>query len=322
MARPQVGNTAVDKPTQRTEETDPSSGLVFDLKHFAIKDGPGIRLTIFLKGCPLSCRWCHNPESISPKIQKMYTSAKCIGCGECVRICPMEACELTAEGIETESEICTGCGLCAKVCPAKASEMSGSYKTIADLIEVIENDRPFFDQSGGGVTFSGGEPLMHTKFLLEILDVCGRLHIHRTVDTSGLAPTRKLLEVAQRTDLFLYDLKLMDSDKHKQWTGSGNRKILHNLTKLAETGAEIQIRIPLIRGVNTDVKNIEAAAVFIAALAGPKKDIKLLPFHDVAANKFAKLGESYEAGVMAAPDTSDLARITGQFAAHGLTAST
>jgi len=311
-------NNRILEPADEIEETQ---ALVFDIKRFAINDGPGIRVTIFLKGCPLSCRWCHNPESISTDIQKMYSVSKCIGCGECVKICPVEACELTPEGVVTETGICSACGLCAEVCPAKATEMSGRYESVADLIKVIEDERPFFDQSGGGVTFSGGEPLLYPKFLHEILDACGDLRIHRTVDTSGLASTRTLLETAKRTDLFLYDLKLMDSDKHKDWTGVGNKRILQNLQSLAETGADIQIRIPLIKGVNADEQNIEATAQFVMALPGPRKLINLLPYHDVAEGKAAKLGKTYEAGSMATPDKADLERIIGQFASHGLNAS-
>ena len=175
------------------EEGDTHSGLVFDIKRFAINDGPGIRVTIFLKGCPLACRWCHNPESISPRVQKMYTRGKCIGCGECVEICPVQASRLTDAGIVTDHNLCIRCGQCAAVCPAAATEMSGRYETVSDLLSVIESERPFFDQSGGGVTFSGGEPLLYPDFLIEILDACGQLRIHRTVDTSGLAKTRSLL---------------------------------------------------------------------------------------------------------------------------------
>jgi pyruvate formate lyase activating enzyme len=298
-----------------------TGGLVFDIKRFAINDGPGIRVTIFLKGCPLSCRWCHNPESISTRVQKMYSVSKCIACGECVRICPVEACELTSGGVVTETEICSACGLCAEVCPTLASEMSGRYASVTDLVKIIESERPFFDQSGGGVTFSGGEPLLYPQFLNEMLDACGQLRIHRTVDTSGLASTRTLLETAKRTDLFLYDLKLMDSVKHKQWTGVGNKRILQNLQALAESGAEIQIRIPLIKGVNCDGQNIEATANFIATLPGPRKQVNLLPYHNVAEGKSAKLGKTYEAGSMETPDKSDLERIIDRFASHGLTAS-
>ena len=306
------------------EASDPAgqrTGLVFDIKRYAINDGPGIRVTIFLKGCPLSCRWCHNPESISPKVQKMYTASKCIGCGECVKICPAHACELTPEGVVTNDELCISCGQCAQACPARATEMSGRYESVDELLKVIESERPFFDQSGGGVTFSGGEPLLYPEFLTEILDACGRLNIHRTVDTSGLTSTRHILEVAKHTDLFLYDLKLMDSKKHKEWTGAGNKRILQNLAALAESGAAIQIRIPLIKGVNADDENIEATAAFVAALPGPGKKISLLPYHNVAAGKFAKLGQDYEPGPMASPGDEDLERVIARFASHGLTAT-
>jgi len=306
---------------QPGSEVDSQSALVFDVKRYAINDGPGIRVTIFMKGCPLACRWCHNPESISPTVQKMYSREKCIGCGECVEICPVEACELTDAGIVTDPNRCIRCGKCASVCPAAATEMSGRYETVSDLLGVIESERPFFDQSGGGVTFSGGEPLLYPDFLMEILDACGRLRIHRTVDTCGLARTRNLLAVAERTDLFLYDLKMMDSTKHKEWTGAGNKRILKNLEALAESGAAIQIRIPLIKGVNADEENINATATFVAALPGPARPISLLPYHNVAGGKFARLGRDYLPSQMTEPDAEDLERVIAGFASHGLTAS-
>jgi len=297
------------------------SGLVFDVKRYAINDGPGIRVTIFFKGCPLTCRWCHNPESISAKVQKLYTASKCIGCGECVKACPLQACELTKTGIKTNFDLCDVCGKCAEVCPAKATEMSGRYESLADLIGVIEKERPFIEPSGGGVTFSGGEPLLFPKALTGILDACGERGIHRAVDTSGLAKKDVLLKIASRTDLFLFDLKLMDSEKHKTWTGVGNEVILTNLYALAETGAAIQIRIPLIVGVNADDKNIESTAAFVAALPGEKKPVNLLPYHDVRQGKDIKLGQVRDPGQMSEPTATDLERVIGIFSTHGLLAT-
>jgi pyruvate formate lyase activating enzyme len=171
-----------------------------------------------------------------------------------------------------------------------AIEMSGHTMTVEEIMNEIEKERVFFDQSGGGVTFSGGEPMLYPEFLMEILDECGRRNIHRAVDTAGLINTEIMLEVAKRTDLFLYDLKLMDSEKHRRWIGVPNEKILENLTILSATGARIFIRIPLIGGVNDDAENMEATAQFVASLSGEKKPVSLLPYHKIAQTKYQKLG--------------------------------
>ena len=298
-----------------------SQGLVFDIKRYSINDGPGIRVTIFLKGCPLSCRWCHNPESISPEIQKLFTAAKCIGCGECCRVCPEQACHMTPGGIVTDTRRCTLCGKCAEACPTLATEMSGRFYSVNDLLGVIEKERPFFDQSGGGVTFSGGEPLLHPDFLVAALDACGSRHIHRAVDTSGFAKTETLLRVAAHTDLFLYDLKMMDAAKHKRYTGVDNRLILENLAVLAKSGAAIQIRVPLIGGINDDDADMAQAAAFIVGLHGEKKLVSLLPYHNVARGKDLKLGQERDLGGFGEPGPATLNRVTRIFAEHGLTAS-
>ncbi len=294
--------------------------LIFDIKRYAINDGPGIRSTVFFKGCLLNCAWCHNPESISPFPQKMYTADKCIGCNSCVDACPENACELTSQGIVTDPELCKVCGICADVCPTKATEISGEVMSKEAIMDKIEKERMFFDQSGGGVTFSGGEPLMHADFLIELLDECGERGIHRTVDTTGLAKKETLLEVAKRTEHFLYDLKSMDSAVHEKWTGASNEKILENRKTHSTTGAKINIRIPLVKGVNADEENIRATAAFIAELEGEKKKVNLLPYHNIAARKYQKLGGEYNPGKMQEPSEAEQKRCVEIFAEYGLDA--
>jgi len=275
--------------------------LIFDVKRYAINDGPGIRITIFLKGCPLKCKWCHNPESQNRQLQKMYSSEKCIGSQECVKICPNNALTLTPQGIVTNADLCALCGKCADVCPTKAMEMSGTLMSVDQVMTQIKKETMLMDTSEGGVTFSGGEPLAHHAFLTELLDACGREEIHRCIDTTGYAKTEILLDVAKRAEHFLYDLKMMDPVKHQKWTGISNGQILKNLQLLAATGVNMNIRIPLIKGVNDDDKNIHDSAKFIAALEGKKPIVNILPFHNIAEKKYEKLGEHYDKGEMAAP---------------------
>ena len=295
--------------------------FIFDIKRYAINDGPGIRIVIFLKGCNLNCVWCHNPESISACQEKMYAPNKCIGCSTCVIACPENALTLTSEGIVTDTERCNLCGRCAEVCPTKAIEMSGYPLSVDEIMNEIEKERVFFDQSGGGVTFSGGEPLLHHEFLTRLLDECGHRKINRAVDTAGLANTEIILEVAKRTELFLYDLKLMDSEKHRKWVGVPNEKILENLKILAETGAKIIIRIPLIGGVNDDAENMETTARFVAALSGEKKEVNLLPYHKIAQTKYQKLGRPDEFQLLEEPTKETQTRAVSIFKQLGLEAS-
>lgn len=294
------------------------TGLIFDIKRYSINDGPGIRITIFFKGCPLRCAWCHNPESFSTQVQKMYTASKCIGAVECIKVCPNNALTLTKEGIVTDAERCNLCGKCAEVCPTKAIEMTGQIYSVDQLLEIIEKERLVFDQSNGGVTISGGEPLLQSEFLIELLEALGERGFHRCLDTCGFADTNKMMEIAKRTDLFLYDLKLMDSQKHREFTGVNNEKIRHNLVELAKTGANINIRIPFIGGINTDSENVEKTAKFIASLAGEKKGINLLPYHQIAAHKYKKLGDEYDPGIMYEPTNDELNRALEIFSKFGL----
>jgi pyruvate formate lyase activating enzyme len=264
--------------------------LIFDIKRYAINDGPGIRITIFFKGCPLSCRWCHNPESQSPEQQKFYTAGRCIGAGDCIEICPIDALTLTSEGIVTDWELCNLCGKCAEACPTKAIEMSGRFYTSQELLKIIEKEQVHFEQSGGGLTISGGEPLMFPEYLVELLALCKQAGIHTTVDTSGFAPKETLLNVAKHTDLFLYDIKLMNPVLHKKWTGVDNKLILENLKVLTNAGKPVNIRVPLIKNVNADEQNLRTTAQFISQLNGKIPPVNLLPYHPISKGKYKKMG--------------------------------
>ncbi len=305
--------------------------LIFDIRRYSINDGPGIRITIFMKGCPLKCAWCHNPESQSPKVQKLYTESKCIGAQDCIKVCPEDALTLTPQGIITDGEKCTLCGLCAEACPTKAIEMSGKMYTSGELMAIIERERIHMEHSGGGVTFSGGEPLMHPEFLTEMLKKCGEKKLHRTVDTCGFVATETLLDVARFTDLFLYDLKLMDPIQHKKWTGVDNRLILKNLKELVKSGSKINIRIPFIANVNTSENEITKMAQFISELRSsqqnPKTDVEgnkpcimpsvnILPYHDIARGKYKKLKVNYNSETLKEPTQHQIQQLISIFSQY------
>ena len=263
--------------------------LFFDIKRYSINDGPGIRITIFMKGCPLSCIWCHNPEGISPGKQKMYTRKKCIGCGRCVENCSSNALTLMDDGIKSDENLCTLCGRCVEVCPSMAMEMSGIEYTVDYLIHEIEKEAIFMDNSEGGVTFCGGEPLLFPDTLLELLLRCKIIGVHRAVDTALYAKAETVAAIMRETDLFLVDLKLMDTVKHRQFCGVPNELILSNLRMIAEAGKDFIIRIPLIEGINADEENLVRSAEFLASLPWKKKAVNILPYHEVAKGKHEKL---------------------------------
>lgn len=277
-----------------------TGGTIFAVKRYAIHDGPNLRTCVFLKGCPLRCAWCHNPEGMDHPAVMVSMPERCVGCGACIAACPGNALRITASGPARDHAACSLCTTCEQVCPALAHEATGKEQSVAQVLEAIEKDRPFYDCSEGGVTFSGGEPLAQPGFLLELLRACGRRGIHRAVDTCAYAETSLLLHIAKETDLFLIDIKHMDDAAHRRFTGVSNRRILANISTLAEYGHPLRLRLPLIPGINDDDANLRATGAFIAALperthnATPgTRSVDVLPYHSAAKAKYAKLGKAY-----------------------------
>ncbi|ACS89694.1 glycyl-radical enzyme activating protein [Thermococcus sibiricus] len=293
------------------------SGIIFDIKRYAIHDGPGIRTTIFMKGCPLSCWWCHNPEGVSPKPELMYFEFKCIHCHTCVKVCPENAISFDEnETQQIDREKCTGCGVCASACPTSALRLVGRVITVEELLTEIEKDIKLYDDSGGGVTFSGGEPLSQPKFLVESLKELKKRYIHTTVDTSGYAPKEVLKQILPHTDLFLYDIKLYDSGEHEKYTGVPNDIIIENLKFLTGQGKEVILRFPIIPGITDTDKNVKGWTNFISEIKGIN-EIDLLPFHDVS-EKFRRIGREYKMTIHHRPPDEILKWIKEEFESIGL----
>jgi len=265
-----------------------ATGRVFNIQRCSVHDGPGIRTTVFLKGCPLSCSWCHNPEGIDEAPVLMISADRCLMCGACSEVCPVEKGGAAPAGQVWDRSACTRCGSCVEACPADARELAGRDLSVDELVDELERDRVFFDASGGGVTFSGGEPLAQARFLSACLRECRERGLHTTVDTCGLAAKETLLEVATRADLLLYDLKHMDPGRHNSETGAGNHLILDNLRALSENEVEVWVRVPLIPGFNDDAANIEATGAFLEGL--PRRHrVFVLPYHGIATGKRSRL---------------------------------
>lgn len=294
--------------------------FLFDIKRYSINDGPGVRVTVFFKGCPLTCKWCHNPESQSSKTQRLYNKSKCIGCNSCVEACTQNALTLTSEGIVIDESKCLLCGKCAEVCPTNATEMSGTNYTEDEIMAAIVKETHLMDSSGGGVTFSGGEPLMYYKDLKKLLILCGQEGIHRAVDTSGYIKSDIIYEIMPHTDLFLYDLKQMDSVIHRKWTGVDNTLILKNLKIISDNNSNYHIRIPLVEGVNTDELNISATIKFLKSLKNKPEVVGLLPYHNIAINKYERMGKVYDETGMSEPPKEKQAQILASFLNNGFNA--
>ncbi len=262
-------------------------GLVLNIMHFALHDGPGIRTTVFLKGCPLHCWWCHNPESQSPEPTVIYFEERCIRSGDCVRACPHGALRLDPQGLTHDPHRCQHCAECVTACSTSARQLAGRWMTVPEVLAEVSKDQVFFDESGGGITVSGGEPLMQASFLESLLAGCRERRIRTVLDTCGWADPRVLLRVRENVDLFFYDLKLMDSERHRHFTGVTNDVILQNLKMLAERGSAVVVRVPVIPGVNDDADNLDALAGFLLPL--DLRNVDLLPYHRLGSDKYRRL---------------------------------
>ncbi|OGF67700.1 MAG: hypothetical protein A2Y62_11185 [Candidatus Fischerbacteria bacterium RBG_13_37_8] len=266
-----------------------TKGIIFDIKRYAIHDGPGIRTTVFFKGCPLSCYWCHNPEGQRAQPELVYNRAVCLRCGECVRHCAADFLLQNERGhIVLPVKECPECGECAKVCPSQALEYIGKLMSVEEVMSEVDKDRLFYEESGGGVTFSGGEPFAQPEFLEELLIRCRAKKYHTTVDTCGYVPGVVLARIAPLVDLFLFDIKIMNTEVHRKYMGRANWGILENMKRLAKAGKTIMIRIPVIPGITDTEQNLNDMIAFLKKLSDIH-EVALLPFHAAGEAKYKKL---------------------------------
>lgn len=273
---------------------DEVTGLVFDIQRFAIHDGPGIRTLVFLKGCPLHCLWCQNPESLAREPEIVYLVNNCIDCRKCLRTCPQGAIYESAERKRViDRARCNLCGECIKVCYAAALNIVGRYLTVSEVLDEVERDRKFYECSGGGVTFSGGEPTAQAAFLEVACRQAQARYLHTAIETCGYVRWDTFRSILRYVNLVLYDIKHMDSNEHHRLTGVPNELILDNLRRIVSLGLPVRVRLPLVPGCNDSPENIQATAAFVDGLPNVQA-VDILPYHRLGEPKWRQLDQTYE----------------------------
>jgi pyruvate formate lyase activating enzyme len=303
-----------------SDSADEQRGLIFNIQKFSIQDGPGIRTTLFMKGCPLSCPWCSNPEGMSSEPEVMVGERKCIGCQRCAAACSTGAISFDNDIRTIDWRLCTNCLDCGKVCPSHAIQVMGEYKTVSEAFKIAAQDGEFYSMSGGGVTVSGGEPLLQWEFVRDFFKRCKDAGFHTALDTSAYCTWERMEQVLKHTDLILFDIKHTDPEKHVEETGVSNELILENLDKASEGAAtRIWLRIPLVPGFNDSEPNLHRTAE-LASRARAER-ISLLPYHDWGKGKYSGLGKQYDHSGpdgKLEPDSDVVKRCRMVLEAHGL----
>jgi pyruvate formate lyase activating enzyme len=292
-------------------------GIVTNVQRFSIHDGPGIRTTVFFKGCNLRCFWCHNPETLHREPELQVFPERCIGCGACLEQCEQQA-HVVVDGHRTfHRERCIACGRCAETCYAECLVLVGEVRSVDEVVEEVLRDRPFYERSGGGITLSGGEPLLQLDFARDILARCKREGLHTAIETAANLPWRRIASILPLTDLVMVDIKLADSEAHRAATGVGNQRILENATRLGAQGTPLIVRTPVVPGVNAHADQITPIAAFVAGLPNLLY-YELLPFHPMASGKYRSLGMDYRAEGLESPGKEQMEALAEAARGYGI----
>jgi len=328
--------TTVGEYNVETSEVSETSevvgtGIIFDIQRFSIHDGPGIRTTVFFKGCSLRCFWCHNPEGLRPRPEIQFRPDRCIGCGECVAVCPQGAQAIENGTRVYRRERCQACGQCVETCYADALVLVGQEMTVEQVMAEILQDHAFYETSGGGVTLSGGEPVLQRDFARAILECCKAEGLHTAIETAGNCRWGSLSALLPATDLIMMDIKHLDPEAHHAATGISNERILANARRLAQTDKPMIFRIPVVPTVNDTPEEIGAIAAFVRRLADLRSEkrhrpdgchdisLELLPFHRLAGDKYRSLGLDYRARDLTQPSKEKMAQLVKMARVHGIT---